>query len=618
MGTPISAVIITYNEELNLERCLLSLQGIADEIIVVDSFSTDKTVEIAKNFGAHVFQQVFLGYVEQKNFALSKTNYLHVLSLDADEEISEKLRESILEVKENWTHDGYYFNRLTNYGGKWIKHTSWYPSKKLRLWDKRKGEWGGMNPHDKFILKKGSTKKYLKGDLLHFPYSSPGQHLKKINSYSRIFAESHFFKGQKRYWWSLLIRPSWRFFRDYIIKLGILDGKTGFNICRISSYETFLKYRNLLNLQKENQRITGDICFFNGTKTWGGGEKWYFEMACRLSELNYKIVAVANIRSVLLLKLRLKGIPAFPVGLSNLSFLNPFTVFKLYRFFKRSGIKTLIVNLSSDLKVAGLAARLAGIKTVIYRRGSAIPIRDTALNRFIFRHFVTYVIANSEETRRTIVQNNPRIFDQSRIRVIYNGIDLAEFAKSSHQPLYTPENGEFLIGNSGRLVHQKGQKYLIDLASILKKKGYKFKILIAGDGALKEELQKYTKELGVHDRIVFLGFVKDIRAFMEQLDVFVLTSLWEGFGYVIAEAMACGKPVVAFNNSSNPELVMNDENGFLVPFPDIEMFASQVETLLNNKELRREMGEKSVQILNNKFTIDKTVENLKKLLMECN
>ena len=151
MGTPISAVIITYNEELNLERCLLSLQGIADEIIVVDSFSTDKTVEIAKNFGAHVFQQVFLGYVEQKNFALSKTNYLHVLSLDADEEISEKLRESILEVKENWTHDGYYFNRLTNYGGKWIKHTSWYPSKKLRLWDKRKGEWGGMNPHDKFI-----------------------------------------------------------------------------------------------------------------------------------------------------------------------------------------------------------------------------------------------------------------------------------------------------------------------------------------------------------------------------------------------------------------------------------------------------------------------------------
>jgi glycosyltransferase involved in cell wall biosynthesis len=618
MGTPISAVIITYNEELNIERCLRSLKDIADEIIIVDSFSTDNTVDLAKSFGAQVFQQVFLGYVEQKNFALSKTKYQHVISLDADEEISESLKKSILEVKEQWTHDAYYFNRLTNYCGKWIKHTSWYPSKKLRLWDKRKGEWGGMNPHDKFVLKKGATKKYLKGDLLHFPYSSSSQHWKKINSYSRIFAESHFFKGQKIHWWSLLLKTAWRFFRDYIIKLGILDGRYGLNICRISAYETYLKYRKLLVLQRENENITGDICFFNGTKIWGGGEKWYFEMACRLRELDYKIVAVASIQSVLLLKLRINGVPTYSTRLGNLSFLNPISIFRIYRFFKRSQIKTLIINLSSDLKVAGIAAKLAGIKTVIYRRGSAIPIKDTWLNRFIFRHLVSYVIANSEETRRTIMQNNPGIFDQSRIHVIYNGIDLNEFGKSSHKPVYQPDNGEYLIGNSGRLVHQKGQKYLIDVASILKKKGYKFKILIAGDGALKEQLQQYANQIGVQDKIIFLGFVKDIRAFMEQLDVFALTSLWEGFGYVIAEAMACGKPVVAFNNSSNPELVMNDENGFLVPFPDTNMFAQQVETLLNNKELRVTMGEKSVQILNNKFTIDKTVEKLEKLLLNCN
>lgn len=329
-------------------------------------------------------------------------------------------------------------------------------------------------------------------------------------------------------------------------------------------------------------------------------------------------MAVANRKSVLLIKMRLNGVPTFPVSLNNLSFINPITVLKLYWFFRKSGIKTVIINLSSDLKVAGLAAKLAGIKTVIYRRGSAIPIRDTALNRFIFRHLVTHVIANSEETRRTIMQNNPKLFDPSRIHVIYNGIDLVEFGKSSHLPLYHPANGEFLIGNSGRLVHQKGQKYLIDLASILKKKGYSFKILIAGDGTLKNQLQQYAESLNVQDEIVFLGFVKDIRAFMEHLDIFVLTSLWEGFGYVIAEAMACGKPVVAFNNSSNPELVRNGENGFLVPFPDINSFAIEVENLLTNKELRDNMGEKSKEILNNKFTIDKTVEKLEKLLMECN
>lgn len=618
MGTPITAVIITYNEEQNLERCLRSLKDIADEIIVVDSFSTDSTVEIAKSFGAVVYQQVFLGYVEQKNFALSKTNYPHVLSLDADEEISQRLKESILEVKDNWVHDGYYFNRLTNYCGKWIKYTSWYPSKKLRLWDKRKGEWGGMNPHDRFILKKGATTKFLKGDLLHFPFLNKEQHWKKINSYSQIFAESHFYKGQKTYWLSLVFKPAWRFFRDYFIKFGFLDWVHGFDISRLSAYETYLKYKKLFGLQQANKNIEGDICFFNGTPTWGGGEKWYFEMACRLRDLNYKIVAAANTNSDLLVKLRVKGIPTYSISLGNLSFLNPAKIFRLYLFFRRSQVKTLIINLSSDLKVAGIAAKIAGVKNVIYRRGSAIPIRDTFLNRFIFGHLVTYVIANSEETRRTIVLNNPEIFDQSRIRVIYNGIDLDEFAKSGHQLLYSPENGEYLIGNSGRLVYQKGQKYLIDLALILKQKGMRFKILVAGDGALREELQQYARELDVQDNIIFLGFVKDIRAFMEQLDVFVLTSLWEGFGYVIAEAMACGKPVVAFDNSSNPELVKNGENGFLVPFPDINSFAIRVENLLVNKDLRLNMGEKSKEILNNKFTIDKTVEKLEKLLMECN
>lgn len=615
MSTPISAVIITFNEEPNIERCIRSLDGIADEIIVVDSCSTDNTVDIASKLGAVVYQQIFLGYVEQKNFALSKTTYPHVLSLDADEQLSDKLRESILEVKNNWTHDGYYFNRLTNYCGKWIKHTSWYPSKKLRLWDKNKGEWGGVNPHDTFILRKGATKQFLKGDLLHFSYHSPQQHQQKVNAYSRIFAESHFFKGRKAHTWNIALNPAWRFVRDYLILLGFLDGKDGFNICRLSSYETYLKYKKLLELQRANRNITGDICFFNGNKAWGGGEKWYFDMACRLKKLHYKVVAVSNIESALLMKLRLKKIPTFTTRLSNLSFINPVTIFKLYRFFKRSGVNTVIINLSSDLKIAGIAAKLAGVKKIIYRRGSAIPIKNTFLNRFIFKHLVTEVIANSEETKRTIVQNNPKMFDFSKIHVIYNGIDMDEFNKSELQPIYKHGKGFHLIGNSGRLVHQKGQKYLIDLALILKNKGYNFKILIAGDGELHSQLKQYATNLGVQDEVVFLGFVKDIRAFMDQIDVFALTSLWEGFGYVIAEAMACAKPVVAFNNSSNPELVKNKENGFLVPFPDINSFAEKIELLLNDTELRNNMGEKSVQIFHNNFTIDKTIEKLEKLLI---
>ena len=150
--TPISVVIITLNEEKNIGRCIVSVLDIADEIVVLDSLSTDKTKEICLNYPVKFFEQPFLGYIEQKNKALEFSTYPHVLSLDADEEISAELKKSIQKVKENGVGDGYYFNRLTNYCGKWIKHTDWYPDQKLRLFDKRKGQWSGTNPHDIYTL----------------------------------------------------------------------------------------------------------------------------------------------------------------------------------------------------------------------------------------------------------------------------------------------------------------------------------------------------------------------------------------------------------------------------------------------------------------------------------
>lgn len=144
----LSAVIITFNEARNIGRCLDSLQGIADDIVVVDSYSTDATANIVKAKGARFVEHVFEGHIQQKNWAISQAKYPHVLSLDADEALDDSLRHSILRVKEDWQADAYYLPRLTNYCGKWIKHGLWYPDLKLRLWDSRKGAWGGQNPHD--------------------------------------------------------------------------------------------------------------------------------------------------------------------------------------------------------------------------------------------------------------------------------------------------------------------------------------------------------------------------------------------------------------------------------------------------------------------------------------
>jgi glycosyltransferase involved in cell wall biosynthesis len=252
--TPISAVIITFNEEKNIGRCLESLQGIADDIVVLDSFSTDQTQAICESFGVRFVQHPFAGHIEQKNEAISYAKFPHVLSLDADEALDEALKKSILAVKENWTHSGYTMNRLTNYCGHWIRHCGWYPDTKLRLWDSRLGKWGGTNPHDKFeFLDAKTTSKQLKGDLLHYSYYTREDHYKQIEYFTTILAKAQFETGKKAPLLTWIFSPIVKFFRDYFIKLGVLDGAAGFTISRLSAYATFLKYKKLRKLHLEKK-----------------------------------------------------------------------------------------------------------------------------------------------------------------------------------------------------------------------------------------------------------------------------------------------------------------------------------------------------------------------------
>lgn len=247
----LSVVIITFNEEKNIERCIQSVKSIADDITVVDSLSKDKTVDICNTLGATVHSQKFLGHVEQKNFAITKAKYPHILSIDADEALDETLISSIKSVKENWNHDGYTMNRLTNYCGKWIHHCGWYPDKKMRLWDSRVGQWEGVNPHDMYVLKKGSTSSHLKGDLLHYSYRSIHDHIEQVNYFTDILSKASLLKGKKSNLFKIIFSPLFKFYRDYIFKLGFLDGYYGFVICLISSHATFLKYAKMRQFQNK-------------------------------------------------------------------------------------------------------------------------------------------------------------------------------------------------------------------------------------------------------------------------------------------------------------------------------------------------------------------------------
>lgn len=249
-GMPeISVVIITYNEEKNISRCIDSVKDVADEIVVLDSFSSDATKEICLAKGVSFYEHAFDGHIQQKNRAVTYAKYPHILSLDADEALDERLKKSIIKVKNNWEKDGYYMNRLTNYCGHWVKYCNWYPDKKLRLWDSRKGEWRGINPHDKYELFVGDKNTgYLKGDILHYSYYSVGDHYKQVDYFTSIAAKAYFEKGKKASYFKLLVNPIAKFIDHYVLHFGFLDGRAGFLISKISAYATYLKYKKLRDL----------------------------------------------------------------------------------------------------------------------------------------------------------------------------------------------------------------------------------------------------------------------------------------------------------------------------------------------------------------------------------
>ena len=243
----LSVVIITLNEEKNIARCLESIKDLADEIVVVDSFSTDKTIEICQNFNARVVEQKFLGYQDQKNLAHQLAQFDYILSIDADEVVSPELFEEITKAKNNFEFDGYDFNRLTNYNGQWIRYCGWYPDSKIRLVKKNKAKWGGGYIHEGLEVQ--GTTGHLNGDLLHYSYDSISSHVLQTNKYSTLEAKVHYENGKRASIAKLITRPPFQFFKDYFLKLGILDGRYGFVICFLNALYVLLKYAKMLDLE---------------------------------------------------------------------------------------------------------------------------------------------------------------------------------------------------------------------------------------------------------------------------------------------------------------------------------------------------------------------------------
>lgn len=236
----ISAAIITYNEERNIARAIESLRCV-EEVVVVDSGSTDRTCEIAANLGARVIESPWAGYAAQKNFATEQCSHDWILSLDADESLSEILEAEILELKKHGARfDGYTMPRLAQYLGRWILHSGWYPDRKIRLFDRRKAKWVGDYVHE--TVQVSGTVGHLEGNLLHFTCDSLSEHMHTMDRYTTLAAEQLVDAKKRVTWWHLVVDPLWTFFKTYFFRLGFLDGTEGLAIAYMAAHYNFLKY----------------------------------------------------------------------------------------------------------------------------------------------------------------------------------------------------------------------------------------------------------------------------------------------------------------------------------------------------------------------------------------
>jgi len=382
----ISAVVITYNEEHCIENCIKSLQNVADEIIVVDSFSVDSTLAILKKYKVNVFQRKFSGYSDQKNWGNAKAKHEWILSLDADEELSEQLAYSINEIKQNPQFDAYECNRFNNFCGSWIRHAGWYPDRKLRLWNKQKGGWNSNSVHEDIVLAEDAKIGRMKGDLLHYTYVSLGQHYQTLFKYASLQVDRKLEKGKSFSLAYAVFKFFYRFFVMYIVKLGFLDGRSGVKLC----FNNSLKYLFNFAIANAKQKADNDVDYI------ADDESSLLKTEFEKNERSFSIV------------------PKF--GLFGRKY-------KLYKFFRAHNVNKIYVAGYSSIKIVALPAFLAGVGQLIFVPATKENYTGGLLDAFIFSVVCRYFIVRSDADMDELKKGVDVLNRELRSAVIKNTSD---------------------------------------------------------------------------------------------------------------------------------------------------------------------------------------------------
>lgn len=568
----ISAVIITHNEERNIGRCLQSLQGVADEVIVVDSGSTDSTSQICAdyntqfptlNFQSHPWE----GYSGQKNFANALATGDWILSIDADEALSSELSASLHTFKQGHPDPKvvYSFNRLTNYCGHWIHHCGWYPDRCTRLWARGVAHWEGLI-HEELRYEGAVKHVTLKGDLLHYSYYTVAEHQQRMARYAPLSAEQNFSRGKRCGVASLVFRPTWTFIRSYFLKAGFLDGSAGFTVCRLSSTYTLVKYATLYNLchaKNENKKVLVDLSMLRHPYCGLG-----------MISMNYGRWLGAHNGAGFDVTLLVPGeyIGRFGEGVKYLKASLARRIFPW--LIPHFDIWHSIYQLSPFRPASSDTRRILTIHDFNLLHYKS-PRKSRRYRRRLQREcnsasqicFISNFVAN-DAPRFLNLGNKP-------VDVIYNGVE--DITQGAMEPPAGMDGSRPFLLSIGVVTQKKNIHTLPTMMRHLE--GYD--LVVAGNDN-SDYARRLKESCANQHNVRFLGPVNDSqrRWLYAHCAGLLFPSLFEGFGLPVVEAMQWGKPVFCSTSTSLPEV--GGRHAFYFDSFDPEAMACKVADGLHN------------------------------------
>ena len=353
-----------------------------------------------------------------------------------------------------------------------------------------------------------------------------------------------------------------------------------------------------------------NIAFLNSVAptVWGGVEKWMLNTSVGLGERGHRIAVIGRPGSLFLRRVEQVGIRTIPLTLR--SDFDPATIARLIRIFRRERVDLLCVNFNKELRLGGIAARIAGVQAVVCRKGLPL-VRDNAKFRATYRHLVDRIIVPSESLKRELIAYSWLSGD--RMDVIPNGIALDRPAPSRRPEIrkrWDIADGEVVVGSVGRLVPQKGYRVLLEAAPRILQRRPGTKFVLVGAGRERAQLEDTTEELAIAHRVLFAGETDRPMDAIAAMDLFVLPSLFEPFGQVLLEAMVCSRPIVASNVGGIPEVVEHETSALLVSPRDPERLAQAILALLTDRDKAMRLARAGRTRVKTVFRLDTMIDRV--------